>query len=283
VNLRKIISASRRTDLVAFFPDWLASVIEQEKAEVHGPSGHIYSVDLSLRSVHTFVLWSKNFANLIVNNFGLRTAFEKYEQIYLHFTITGLGGTHIERGAPPPDEALAQLDELVAIVGQAERISIRFDPVIYWVDGGEERTNLRYFEKIAPVLEKKGIEDVRISFAQWYPKAKRRAEKLDFAYWDPDPERKLQDARYLLDLAVRHNLSLYACSQRFLTEETGILPSACIDGKHLQLLHPGQEAVSTRKDRSQRTECGCTESVDIGSYTQTCPHSCLYCYANPRV
>ncbi|MCK4557835.1 MAG: DUF1848 family protein [Candidatus Aminicenantes bacterium] len=33
----------------------------------------------------------------------------------------------------------------------------------------------------------------------------------------------------------------------------------------------------------QRAECRCTESIDIGSYTQSCPHSCLYCYANPRV
>ncbi|MDH4198294.1 MAG: DUF1848 domain-containing protein, partial [Candidatus Aminicenantes bacterium] len=29
-------------------------------------------------------------------------------------------------------------------------------------------------------------------------------------------------------------------------------------------------------------DCLCTESVDIGSYAQSCPHSCVYCYANPR-
>ena len=136
---------------------------------------------------------------------------------------------------------------------------------------------------MAPVLEEKGIEEVRISFAQWYNKAKRRAKRYDFAFVDPEPERKLQDAKFLLEVAMHHNLSLYACSQAFLTKETGILPSACIDGEHLQLLHPDQEPVSTKKDKSQRAECGCTESVDIGSYTQPCPHSCLYCYANPKV
>jgi len=281
--MRKVISASRRTDLVAFFPDWLTSVIKQEEAKVYGPAGCTYTVDLSLRSVHTFVLWSKNFTNLINNNFGLRQALERYEQLYLHFTITGLGGTPIEKGAPHPEEALAQLLELIAIARNPERISLRFDPVIYWKEGGREKTNLRFFETIAPVLEREGITDVRFSFAQWYTKAKRRAQRHGFVHSDPEPEQKLDDARYLLDVAVRHNLCLYACSQRFLTWETGILPSACIDGAHLQLLHPGQEPVSTKKDKSQRKECGCTESIDIGSYTQFCPHSCLYCYANPKI
>jgi DNA repair photolyase len=281
--MRKVISASRRTDLVAFFPEWLASVMEQEQARVYGPSGYTYSVDLSLRSVHTIVLWSKNFANLIENSFGLRTALEKYEQLYLHFTITGLGGTLIEKGAPSPEAALAQLDELITIVGNPERISIRFDPVIYWKDGREVKTNLRYFETIAPILKTKEIVDVRFSFAQWYRKAKRRAERHSFSYIDPDPEQKCKDAQYLLEVAMRHNLCLYACSQAFLTKETGILSSACIDGAHLRLLHPNQEPVSTKKDKSQRTECGCTESIDIGSYAQFCPHSCLYCYANPKV
>lgn len=280
--MRKVISASRRTDLVAFFPDWLTSVIEREEARVYGPSGHTYSVDLSLRSVHTIVLWSKNFSNLIENNFGLRSALEKYEQLYLHFTITGLGGTIIEKGAPSSEAALVQLDELVEIVRSPERISIRFDPVIYWRDKEEEKTNLSYFEKIAPILEEKGIEEVRISFAQWYNKARNRAKRHDFNYLDPEPEQKLQDAQYLLEVSMRHNLSLYACSQAFLTKETGILPSACIDGGHLQLLHPSQEPVSTIKDKSQRKECECTESVDIGSYAQSCPHCCLYCYANPK-
>ena len=69
---KKIISASRRTDLVAFFPEWLAEAVRTEKSKVFGPSGHTYTVDLSPQNVHTFVLWSKNFVNLIDNYSGLR-------------------------------------------------------------------------------------------------------------------------------------------------------------------------------------------------------------------
>jgi hypothetical protein len=281
--MKKIISASRRTDLVAFFPDWLASVFREERAKVYGPSGHIYTVDLSPGAVHTVVLWSKNFANLLENRASLKDALKKYDQIYLHFTITGLGGTFIERGVPPYQTALSQLEDLIVLVGHPRRITVRFDPVLYWKEGEEIFTNLHEFEKIAPRLQGYGIGDIRVSFAQWYGKAKRRAVKHSFSYIDPPQEKKQHDARHLVQVAEQWNLNLFSCSQDFLAEIHGIRPSSCIDGSYLWSLHPNREPVSTKKDGTQRPGCRCTESRDIGSYTQSCPHCCLYCYANPKI
>lgn len=280
---KKIVSASRRTDLVGFFPEWLASVIKLEKAKVFGPSGHTYTVDLNPEKVHTVVLWSKNFANLTDNNFGLRDNFRKYDQLYIHFTITGLGGSLIEQGVPEPTVALSQIESLIEIVGNPHRVSVRFDPIIYWRENDREKTNLRFFEKLAPVLRNSGIKDVRLSFTQWYNKAKRRAAKEGFAYIDPPFEKKVEDAKYLHQIAKSYGLDLYICSQASLSEASGIPPSSCIDGALLQKLHPDHAIVSTKIDRTQRKECLCTESVDIGSYTQFCPHCCLYCYANPKI
>lgn len=281
--MKKVISASRRTDLVAFFPDWFASVLKKGEAEVHGPSGYSYTVDLSPDVVHTIVLWSKNFANVIENHCGLKDMLLKYSQLYCHFTITGLGGTFVERGAPDYRTSLSQLEDLVDIVGMPERIAVRFDPVVYWKEGQDERSNLPIFEEIAPVLQRKGIQRIRISFAQWYKKAVRRAAKHGFQYVDPPNEQKLRDARAVVHVAQDSGLQLFSCSQDFLTEIPEIRPSSCIDGLLLQSLHPEREALSTKKDKTQRAECRCTESTDIGSYTQFCPHCCLYCYANPKI
>ena len=281
--MKKIISASRRTDLIAFFPGLFASAINMEETKVFGPSGRTYTVDLNPQNVHTIVLWSKNFANLIDNNFGLRDKFRKYDQLYLHFTITGLGGSFIEQGVPHATVALSQLDNLIEIVGKARRVSVRFDPIIYWKEGNKERTNLHFFEELAPILHDKGIQDVRFSFTQWYNKAKRRATKEDFVYMDPPPEKKVKDTGYLHQIAKNYGIDLYLCSQASLSEASVIAPSSCIDGALLQRLHPDQAPVSTKKDKTQRKECLCTESVDIGSYTQFCPHCCLYCYANPKL
>jgi hypothetical protein len=279
----EVISASRRTDLIAFFPGWLSDVIKAGSVRVLGPSGHSYEVDLDPENVHTIVLWSKDFSNLIADRHGTRAALERYDQLYLLFTITGLGGTFIEQGVPFPAPAVDQLDPLIEIVGTPERVSVRFDPIIFWRDDQGLNTNLHFFEALAPELSRRGIKAVRFSFTQWYNKALKRAEKYDFNFYDPPEEEKLTYTRNLAEIAQDKGLQLYACSQRFLTKVEGIEPSSCIDGHLLQSLHPSKLPASVKKDKSQRRHCGCTESVDIGSYTQHCPHCCLYCYANPKL
>jgi hypothetical protein len=171
----KVISASRRTDLTASFDAWLADGLRRGRVKVLGPSGRTYTVDITPECVHTFVLWSKDFDNLIRNRFGLLDGLRRYAQLYLHFTITGMGGSPWERGVPEPDRALSQLDPMIRLAGSPERISLRFDPVLFWPEEGGIRTNLHFFEALAPELAGRGIKTVRISFAQWYRKAQRRA------------------------------------------------------------------------------------------------------------
>ncbi|MFB0564720.1 MAG: DUF1848 family protein [Candidatus Aminicenantaceae bacterium] len=281
--MKKVISASRRTDLVSFFPEWLTSVVKEERALVYVPSHHIHTVDLKPENVHTFVLWSKNFSNLLENYCNLRGELQKYDQLYFHFTITGLGGTFIEQGVPEPSSILKQLESLVKVARHPERVSLRFDPIVFWEEEGRAKTNLHFFEILAPRASTLGIKDIRFSFTQWYRKAQRRAAKRNFLYVDLSREEKLKKAYYLVQIARQWRLNLYACSQSFLCDIPGVEASACIDGSLLQNLHPEKEAVSFKKDKGQRKECRCTESVDIGSYTQRCPQSCLYCYANPMV
>lgn len=278
---KRIISASRRTDLVAYFPDWLSDVLRKETALVKGPRGRPYTVRLSPEEVHTIVLWSKNFSNLIRDHARLRKHLSKYDQIYLHFTISGLGGTNIEPGAPSADQAFSQLGELVSLVKNPRRISVRFDPVVFWEEKGKRCSNIAFFKTLAPIISRTGIRDVRFSFAQWYGKAARRARQRGFPFVDPPDDIKREEAAALAETAAANDLSLYSCCQPLLESLEGIQPSSCIEGSKLQALHPGREPALKGKDPGQRRDCRCTISTDIGSYTQVCSHSCVYCYANP--
>ena len=278
-----MISASRRTDLVASFPDWLAAALRLRRARVAGPSGRLYDVDLSPGTVHTVVLWSKDFSNLLRNEYGLMDLLGSYDQVYLHFTVTGLGGTAVEPRAPTLREALAQLPGCVAFAGNPLRVSVRFDPVLFWEEGGSLRSNLPHFPEIAEAAAGLGVRDIRTSFAQWYGKAKRRAAVRGFCFVEPSEEEKKSGAAALAAESATRGLSLFACCQPFLSAVPGLSPSACIDANLLESLHPGREPASPRKDRSQRAGCLCTESKDIGSYIQACPHGCVYCYANPAI
>ena len=53
----------------------------------------------------------------------------------------------------------------------------------------------------------------------------------------------------------------------------------CIDKKLIESIIGCQMHVG--KDRNQRAECGCMESIDVGVY-DTCPNGCVYCYANHK-
>ncbi len=276
--MKTVISASRRTDLVAFFPGWLSDAVRRGSVEVRGPRGRTSAVDLRPESVHTVVLWSKDFSNLVANRDGLRTALERYDQIAILFTITGLGGGPAEPSVPRPAAALSQLQDLVAVTGDPLRVSVRFDPILSWKDGFAVLSNLPFFEIVVDGAARAGIRDIRFSFAQWYRKAARRTRAAGIDTVDPPRDEKIEVASRLAGIAGRSGIRLHACAQPFLAP-AGVFCSSCIDGRTLSALHPRGERATEAKDGSQRPDCGCTKSVEIGSYSQSCGHGCVYCYA----
>jgi len=235
-------------------------------------------VSLHPEKVHSIVLWSKDFSQLL-SNAELIRVLESYN-LYFLFTITGFGDSIIEPKSPPPFQAVQQMRRLADMFG-VERISWRFDPIIYWRADGRERSNLDFFPRLVEEVAQIGVKRCILSFATWYDKCRRRSKPQGIEFIDPDDGRKLESLHSLAELSLACGISLFSCAQDQWLKVPGVKRSHCIDGVLLTELHPKHEPAPSSKDPSQRKQCGCTPSIDIGSYAQTCWNGCRYCYANP--
>lgn len=257
----KVISASRRTDLVAWFPDILAEKIESITPE----------------KVHTLVVWTKDHRNMLSHR-RLRKVLESLDQVFVHLTVTGLGGTDLEPGVPVSDTILSSLAELVEFCGSPERIRWRFDPIIHWERPDGPMDNLRHFPSLAPRFRSAGIDRAITSICTIYPKVHTRFSNLSpYTPVEPDSDKRTEVRQAIETLADSEGISLSWCC------EPGAEPARCIDGNLLNRLHPTGQEAPTEPATGQRPQCGCTRSLDIGWYAQLCRGGCLYCYANPVV
>ena len=253
-----VLSASRRTDLVGCYPETLIERLKE------------YPPD----RVHTIVLWTKNPKNMVLRN-GLREVLSCYRQIYVHLTITGMGGSAFEPEIPPWEETTCLLGEVAEVTGSPERICWRFDPIVEAERGGEAFSNLNYFPRLAGAVAPFGIKHVKVSWVSPYRKVTARMAKSGWRLCQKSPEEKGRQASFLKEVCEGFGFSLGFCSME------GFPVSRCIDGERLTRLHPDGLRCSNEKARGQRHLCGCTKSVDIGWYTDRCKHGCMYCYALP--
>lgn len=272
-----VISCSRRTDVAACYTAWLAQALAARAVDVPSPyGGPVRHVSLDPADVHSIVFMSKDYGPLLANVAGVRDLLGAYEQLFFHLTLTGLGGGPLEPGVPPWRQVARQLPQLVAWAGDPRRVTVRFDPVVHWLEGERVLSNLPEAAAIFDATAESGVTAVRVSIAALYPKMRRRG----LAWHDPSPEERVAIAAHLSELARTRGLQLYACADPTLVA-AGVCPSACIDGRLLSELHPRRLPLPIHKDPGQRPACGCTPSIDIGSYQMRCGHGCRYCYAAP--
>ena len=275
--MKQIISASRRTDLPARYASWLARALHAGEVEVPQPySGRTSLVSLRPVDVHTIVLMSKDFGPLLRDEGGLRGALAAYDQVTCQLTITGLGGSRLEPGVPAPEVTLAQLAPLAGWLGDVRRLTVRFDPIVHWREGGETASNMAFAPRLLDACAAGGLSAVRLSFATIYRKMALRGVE----WVEPTPERQTAIAASLVRQAAERGISVYACCQPWLAE-TGAKLAGCIDAAALAALHPKCERAPGGRDKGQRSACLCSPSRDIGSYRMSCGNGCLYCYASP--
>jgi hypothetical protein len=261
VDQLKVISASRRVDLVGGYPDMLTDLLD-EKAPPE--------------SVHSLVIWTKSPRNLLSHP-TLSPRIKHYQNLFLHLTVTGMGGSILEPNIPSPGDVLTLLPDLIRLFAGPEHIRLRFDPIVHLrMPGGSAYSNLECFADVIKPAANLGISEVTISWMDEYRKVITHLNRKGITPQTPSESLKREELKKLLDGARKHGVTLHGCCEPTMER------SKCIDGKLLSDLHPRGLRCSTRRAAGQRELCGCTESYDIGSY-RFCPHGCLYCYANPRI
>lgn len=279
-----VLSASRRTDIPAFYMPWFMEGIARGEFEVVNPvTRQLRRVPAACPPVHVVVFWSKNFGPFIAGGYGRRLEQMGY-RLFFQFTLNSEVSA-LEPNLPPLKERLEQLRRLCAAHGP-QAVNWRFDPICLFREGrGPVRDNLADLPRIAKIAAACGIRRCTVSFMDLYAKvARRAARRPGFAFVAPTRSQQVDILLGIEALLGARGMDLFTCCE---AEAIAALPAgstiaagACIPSERLMQLHGGR--LSLRRDHRQRVRagCRCRVSVDIGSYDRhPCRHGCLYCYA----
>ena len=264
-----IVSASRRTDIPAFYFPWFLERLREGFVDVRNPfnANQVRRVPLGRESTELVVFWTKN--PLPMEN--LLPEFEARGIPYLIlFTLTPYG-REIEPGLPDKEDLLRAFLRLAERLGPG-RVSWRYDPIFL---GGafDEAYHLDRFADLAGRLSG-STERCIASFVSPYRTVKTNLERLGWRESLPEERHGLYSR--LATLAAARGIGFQTCAEEALGGPDGF-GDACLDAGLLKKI-AGREDLELLRDPHQRRNCLCAKSVDIGTYG-TCRAGCVYCYA----
>ena len=257
-----IISASRRTDIPAFYPEWFMNRLREKEVLVPNPYNRkkVSRISLEKDAVDCIAFWTKNPAPMIPYLQEISDMGYKY---YFQVSITDYE-EDIEENVPDMADVMATFILMSEKIGK-ERMDWRFDPILlnkkYTIDYHIEK-----FEMMCRWLHKSTNRCI-LSFVDSYK---------DGAFSEPSEKEMRMMAAAFSQIAKYYKLPLYTCAEKVDLSEFGIQHGACIDKEKIHRV-TGYK-VDLEKDSGQRKECRCIKSIDIGAY-DTCVHGCKYCYA----
>lgn len=263
-----IISASRRTDIPAFYSDWFFRRLREGYLLVKNPMNRmqVSRINLTPDTVSCIVFWTKN-PQPMLNRINQL----KDYTFYFHFTITAFGHL-IEKQLPDRDIIIDTFKRLSDQIGP-ERVIWRYDPVFY-IDKYDYSFHTRYFEYLAKSLE--GFtERCMYSFLTVYKKCGKNMKGFEFQR--PAIDDMFALSHQFSSAASAHGIKLQTCAENSDFSDHGIIKGKCIDDELISRI--SGKKLTIPKDSNQRDACLCSSSIDIGAYN-TCVHRCIYCYAN---
>jgi DNA repair photolyase len=273
-----VISASRRTDIPAFYSRWFTSRLKAGFVDIANPfnPAQIRRVDLRPEAVDAIVFWTRNPRPLLTH---LRQLDDSGYNYYFLYTVTGYPKL-LEPNLPSPESTVESFKKLSDRIGP-ERVIWRYDPIIL-SSLTDPDFHLKNFESLASLLAG-ATTLVIISFLDFYKKSERRLSQLSLEHgveWQRYESHACKNNDMLIDMkqiADAHGISMQSCAEEYDLVASSIARGSCIDYRLINDLF--KLDLRYKKDPSPRKSCLCGLSVDIGAYN-TCGYRCQYCYAN---
>ena len=308
----EIISASRSTDIPAFYADWFFHRLKVGYSAWTNPFNGVKSY-VSYQNTRFIVFWSKNPKPLLQHLDYLK---ERNIKCYIQYTLNDYEDEKLERGVPLLAERIDTFRKLVDTLGFGG-VVWRFDPLMFTDDIDIDKL-LQKIEFLGDQL-KGYTEKLVFSFAdiRTYRKVKSNLETNGIPYHEWTDEQMNKFAARLVEMNRKKgwNYKLATCGEK--GRYPGVEPNHCIDDELIirrayndkalmsflkadvkpmpkqdlfgeteplpaDAIVLGNGMYATRgdnRDKGQREFCGCMKSKDIGEYN-TCVHMCEYCYAN---
>lgn len=307
-----LVSASRSTDIPAFYADWFFHRLEVGYSAWTNPFNGVRSY-VSYQNTRFIVFWSKNPRPLleylpILESRGIGC--------YIQYSLNDYEAEGLEKNVPSLAQRIDTFKQLVESLGKGHVIW-RFDPLVL-TDQISIDALLAKIENIGDQLYGY-TEKLVFSFADIlsYRKVQYNLKKASVNYQDWSESQMREFAEKLSRLNEKWGYVLATCGEKIDLTEFGVKKNRCIDddliirlayddkilmdylnvkiqplpqanlfGQTEPLpvgaieLPDGRYAThGSNRDKGQRLFCGCVKSKDIGEYN-TCVHGCEYCYAN---
>lgn len=293
-----IISASRATDIPAFYSEWLMQRLKAGYVKWINPFNQ-QSQYISFAKTRVIVFWTKNAQPLLKH---LPVLDQMGFNYYFTFTVNDYEAEGLEPNLPQLSARIQTFRQLAKEIGK-KKVIWRFDPLIL----SKKLTVEKLLEKVERVGD--GLypftEKLVVSFADiaHYKRVQRNLISGGFPdYIEFDQPKMEAVATGLQEINRKWGLQIATCAEAIDLSPYAITHNKCIDDQLLSELFPqdqalmnflgyetaqpslfpgttetGRQAINL-KDKGQRKACGCIVSKDIGQY-RTCRYLCQYCYA----
>lgn len=264
-----ILSVSRRTDVPNYYAKWFINRVREGFLYVRNPMNahQISKINISPEVIDCIVFWTKNPQPLMKYLSDL-----KEYHYYFQFTLTGYGKDVEENVPHKKDIMIPVFQELSKEIG-SNKVIWRYDPILF-NEVYTKEYHLRAFEQIAEKLRGFTRKCI-ISFIDEYAKNRKNMERLKIEQFAK--EELIEFVQKLNLIAFENGIKVASCAEEIDLEDYGIEHSCCVDRKLIEEIIGCKLKVS--KDKNQRKECRCVESIEVGTYN-TCRNGCQYCYAN---